>query len=63
MWTRAVLNGRGQQTAAGNVLHIIARLKPVPEAMSAVVGYVKTAVHSSTTTSTSPCQPTASPHG
>jgi hypothetical protein len=59
-----VRNGRGQQTTAGaNVLHVIARLKPVPDAMSAVVGYVKTAVHFVDDDIDLPCRPTASPHG
>jgi hypothetical protein len=42
MWTRAILNGH--QTAAANILNMIARLKTVPDAANAVVGYVKEAV-------------------
>lgn len=42
MWTQAIRNGH--QHRAGNVLNIIARLKDVPEAATAVVVYVKNAV-------------------
>jgi hypothetical protein len=42
LWTRAVRNGH--QAAAAHTLQIVARLKPVSQTATAVVGYVKDAV-------------------
>lgn len=44
IWTRAVLSDRPQPVEGASALRLIASLKAVPNAMTEVVGYVKTAV-------------------
>ncbi len=44
VWTRAALEDHPQPAEAASALRVIARVRAVPDAMTAMVGYVRTAV-------------------